>query len=123
MALQSIKTSPVFTSSDNTRIMMERRNSKTPPIPPVMKMGERTLSKFDDFHRDLSDGGFRGAIFGFSDGLGTNLCLVVGVQVALGVSSPHHIILTGIAGLLAGEYISMKAQSEAMQNEINRERE
>ena len=151
MALQSIKTSPEFNSNnDNTRYALERIVNNDDqdnddisdddvdglaPLNPSSPSKERSLSgkshsAFTDYHRDLGDGGFRGAIFGFSDGLATNVCLVIGVQVALGVTSAYHIIMTGIAGLLAGafsmgcgEYISMKAQSEAMVNEINRERD
>lgn len=80
-----------------------------------------------DEHRDLGDGGYRAAIFGFSDGLVTNLCLILGVQFALeGEDAP--ILVAGISGLIAGafsmaigEWISMKAQAEALEAEISLE--
>ena len=114
MALQAIKTSPIL-SSDNTRYALEQSKSKSnddydnidalPKFQP--KLQRQATSNWKDYHRDLADGGFRGAIFGFSDGLATNLCLVIGVQVALSVNSPYHIIMTGIAGLLAGGMLTV----------------
>ncbi len=107
---------------------------------------KRNVTPWENEHKDLADGGFRGAIFGFSDGLATNLMLILGVQFALDDSSSRDLVATGIAGLLAGafsmvcytyfienftliiinqacgEYISMKAQSEAMENEIRIEK-
>eukprot|EP01084_Bolivina_argentea_P069728 126818_1 len=121
MAFQLIKISDDFSSSFITRNFWQEQRKLLRTISP---------QKFEDFHRDLSDGGFRGAIFGFSDGLATNLCLCIGVQFALGITSPYHIIMTGVAGLFAGafsmgcgEYISMKAQAEAMLRELERERD
>ncbi len=74
-------------------------------------------------HRDLHSGGLRAAVFGISDGLVTNVALIVGVAGAhpgAGV-----VRLTGIAGLVAGafsmaagEYISMQAQRELLQREL-----
>ena len=81
----------------------------------------------------LSDG-FRAAIFGLSDGLATNLCLILGIQFALESMddvqmSNSQIITSGIAGLFGGaismaigEYVSVKAQSEATNAEINKHR-
>eukprot|EP01083_Nonionella_stella_P052259 138717_1 len=137
-----MKSSPLFADDTNKssllqaepnlepdRLLIVNGNANIGTPPTTSSSPINTSSTFQDFHRDLGDGGFRGAIFGFSDGLATNLCLVIGVQVSLNISSTYHIIMTGIAGLLAGafsmgcgEYISMKAQSEAMLNEINRER-
>jgi len=80
-----------------------------------------------DEHRDFGDGGYRAAVFGFSDGLVTNLCLILGVQFALTTENPP-LIETGFAGLLAGafsmsigEWISMRAQSEALEAELKTE--
>lgn len=80
------------------------------------------------WHRAGQAGTLRAAIFGVSDGLVSNLSLVMGVT---GASADNHIIvLAGIAGLLAGafsmaagEYISMQSQRELFQRQIDIERE
>jgi vacuolar iron transporter family protein len=71
-------------------------------------------------------GALRAAIFGVNDGLVSNLSLIFGVAGA-GVSSTI-ILLTGIAGLLAGafsmaggEYISMRVQREVFERLIHLE--
>lgn len=81
----------------------------------------------DHTHRDLRGGTLRAAVFGVSDGLVSNVSLVLGTAGAhpgAGV-----IRLAGLAGLLggsfsmaAGEYISMQAQREAFQRELEVER-
>lgn len=64
-------------------------------------------------------GTFRAAVFGANDGLVSNLALVLGVAGA-GVTA-QSILLTGIAGLLAGalsmgagEYVSVRSQRELL---------
>ncbi len=64
-------------------------------------------------------GTFRAAVFGANDGLVSNLALVLGVSGG-GVSS-QAILLTGLAGLLAGalsmgagEYVSVRSQLELL---------
>jgi len=80
-------------------------------------------------HSDVGDGGLRAIVFGFSDGLVTNLCLILGVYFASGLIEHRTVILTGIAGLLAGacsmaigEWISMKFQQEANEAQLQLER-
>jgi len=80
-------------------------------------------------HSDVGDGGLRAIVFGFSDGLVTNLCLILGVYFAAGSIQHRTVILTGIAGLLAGacsmaigEWISMKFQQEANEAQLQLER-
>lgn len=77
-------------------------------------------------HRSLNDGSLRAAVFGLSDGLVSNTALVLGVASA---AEPGAVILAGVAGLLAGaasmaagEWISMTAQREALQQELAMER-
>jgi VIT1/CCC1 family predicted Fe2+/Mn2+ transporter len=78
-------------------------------------------------HRQISGGWFRAAIFGISDGLVTNVSLILGFA---GASPGHSVIrLAGLAGLVAGgfsmgsgEYLSMKAQKELLESEIEMER-
>src|SRR5271165_6545880 len=71
-------------------------------------------------HRDLTGGPARAAVFGISDGLVTNVSLILGVAGAGAAASV--VRLAGLASLLAGsfsmaagEYISMRAQAELLQ--------
>jgi VIT1/CCC1 family predicted Fe2+/Mn2+ transporter len=73
-------------------------------------------------------GGLRAAVFGVNDGLVSIACLVLGVAGAS--SEAGLILLTGVAGLLAGafsmaagEYISMRSQREMFEYQIGLERE
>ncbi len=73
-------------------------------------------------------GTLRAVIFGVSDGLVSNLSLVMGVAGAA-TGNPSFILLAGIAGLLAGsfsmaagEYISMQSQRELFERQIALER-
>jgi VIT1/CCC1 family predicted Fe2+/Mn2+ transporter len=78
-------------------------------------------------HRDLRGGGARAAVFGVSDGLVTNVSLVLGMA---GANPGGSIVrLAGVAGLIAGsfsmaagEFISMTAQRELMERELEVER-
>jgi VIT1/CCC1 family predicted Fe2+/Mn2+ transporter len=79
-------------------------------------------------HRNLQGGGARAAVFGVSDGLVSNVALILGVAGAH--SSAGAVRLAGLAGLVggafsmaAGEYVSMRAQSELMERELDVERE
>jgi len=70
--------------------------------------------------RKRLSGSFRAAVFGANDGLVSNLSLILGVG-ASGVAT-HVILLTGIAGLLAGalsmgagEYVSVRSQRELLE--------
>ncbi|MDT7563577.1 MAG: vacuolar iron transporter family protein, partial [Pseudonocardiales bacterium] len=53
-------------------------------------------------HNDLSGGWLRPAVFGAMDGLVTNIALVAGVGG--GGASVRTIVLTGMAGLVAGAF-------------------
>jgi VIT1/CCC1 family predicted Fe2+/Mn2+ transporter len=78
-------------------------------------------------HRDVGGGGARAAVFGVSDGLVTNVSLVLGMA---GANPGAGIVrLAGVAGLIAGsfsmaagEYLSMTAQRELMERELEVER-
>jgi len=70
--------------------------------------------------RNRLSGTFRAAVFGANDGLVSNLALVLGIG-ASGVGTPV-ILLTGMAGLLAGalsmgagEYVSVRSQRELLE--------
>jgi VIT1/CCC1 family predicted Fe2+/Mn2+ transporter len=77
-------------------------------------------------HRDIQGGAARAAVLGVSDGLVTNVSLILGVAGAN--TSPSNVRLTGLAGLLAGafsmaagEYVSMRAQRELLERELEME--
>lgn len=78
-------------------------------------------------HRNVGGGGARAAVFGISDGLVTNISLVLGVAAAH--TAGGVVRLAGLAGLMggafsmaAGEYVSMKAQRELLERELDIER-
>ncbi|MCL4421965.1 MAG: VIT1/CCC1 transporter family protein [Actinobacteria bacterium] len=78
-------------------------------------------------HRKVQGGAARAAVFGMSDGLVTNVSLILGVAGAH--PSGNLVALVGLAGLVAGacsmaagEFVSMQAQSELLQQELNFER-
>ena len=82
----------------------------------------------DHHHRDVQSGGARAAVFGLSDGLVTNVSLILGVAGAHPGGSV--VRLTGLAGMVAGafsmaagEYVSMQAQRELFQRELEVERQ
>lgn len=80
------------------------------------------------WHRSGRSGTLRAVIFGVSDGLVSNLSLVMGVTGAA-AGNPGFILLAGVAGLLAGafsmaagEYVSMQSQRELFEHQIALER-
>lgn len=80
-----------------------------------------------EHHRDVQGGAARAAVFGISDGLLTNVSLILGVAGA--GPGAGFVRLAGLAGLVAGafsmsagEYVSMSAQKELLEREIELER-
>lgn len=78
-------------------------------------------------HRGVQGGQARAAVFGFSDGLVSNVSLVLGV--AGSSVGADFVRLAGVAGLVAGavsmaagEYVSMQAQRELLERELEIER-
>ncbi len=78
-------------------------------------------------HRDINGGSARAAVFGASDGLVSNVGLILGVAGAQAAAGP--VRLAGLAGLVAGaismaagEYNSMRVQTELFEREIALER-
>jgi vacuolar iron transporter family protein len=74
-------------------------------------------------HRDIQGGSARAAVFGVSDGLVSNMGLILGVAGA--DPAPAVVRLAGLAGLIsgaismaAGEYNSMKVQAELLEREL-----
>ncbi len=87
------------------------------PLPPLP----------EKHHRDLQGGTARAAVFGVSDGLVSNVAIVLGFA---GANTGAGLVrLAGLAGLIggavsmaAGEYISMTAQTELLKRELEMER-
>jgi VIT1/CCC1 family predicted Fe2+/Mn2+ transporter len=82
----------------------------------------------DHHHADVSGGWLRAAVFGAMDGLVTNIALVAGVGG--GGADRQVIILTGMAGLVAGafsmalgEFASVDTQNAAVAGEVAVERD
>ena len=88
---------------------------------------DSTPAATEHHHRDIQAGAARAAVFGISDGLVSNVSLVLGVAGAN--PAPGIVRLAGLAGLIggafsmaAGEYLSMRAQSELLEAELDMER-
>jgi VIT1/CCC1 family predicted Fe2+/Mn2+ transporter len=86
-----------------------------------------TLARFEGRHRSLGGNALRAAVLGANDGLTSNLSLVMGVAGAQFGSEP--ILITGLAGLLAGscsmamgEWISVQSSRELYQRQVSIER-
>jgi VIT1/CCC1 family predicted Fe2+/Mn2+ transporter len=78
-------------------------------------------------HADVSGGWLRPAVFGAMDGLVTNIALIAGVGG--GGAAPRSVVLTGVAGLVAGaismglgEYTSVQSSNEQVAAEVAKER-
>jgi VIT1/CCC1 family predicted Fe2+/Mn2+ transporter len=79
-------------------------------------------------HRNVATGGnLRAAVFGVNDGLVSNCSLILGVAGA--AASNNMIVLSGVAGLLAGafsmaagEWVSVRSQREMFEHQIGLER-
>jgi VIT1/CCC1 family predicted Fe2+/Mn2+ transporter/rubrerythrin len=86
-----------------------------------------SIAAQESWHRTGGGGTLRASIFGVSDGLVSNTALVMGFAGAQADAS--FVLLAGIAGLLAGafsmaagEYVSMRAQRELFERQIELER-
>lgn len=78
-------------------------------------------------HRSEHIGWLRAAVLGANDGIVSTASLIVGVAAAN--SSPRNILLTGVAGLVAGamsmaagEYVSVSSQTDTEKADLTRER-
>ena len=84
----------------------------------------------EPWHRAGNSGTLRATIFGVSDGLVSNAALVMGIAGATTASGQGgFVVLAGVAGLLAGafsmaagEYVSMRSQTELLERQIELER-
>ena len=93
--------------------------SATPAMVADEQIHEEVVRGLATRGRNRLAGTFRAAVFGANDGLVSNLSLVMGMA-ASGVGS-HVVLLSGVAGLLAGalsmgagEFISVRSQRELL---------
>lgn len=96
--------------------------SRTAPAPP------EEIAAREPWHRRGTSGTLRATVFGVSDGLVSNTSLVMGFAGAQ--TEGKFVLLAGLAGLLAGafsmaagEYVSMRAQRELFERQIELERD
>jgi len=101
--------SPYEDDADATRAMAADERVHAEVVRGLAERGRAQIS-----------GTFRAAVFGANDGLVSNLALVLGV--AGGGAATTTVLLTGLAGLLAGalsmgagEYISVRSQRELLE--------
>jgi VIT1/CCC1 family predicted Fe2+/Mn2+ transporter len=99
----------------------------------ILKMGPvgttgSALARIEGRHRNVGGNALRAAVLGANDGLCSNLSLVMGVAGA--AFNNHILLLTGMAGLLAGacsmalgEWLSVTSARELAEREIQVESE
>ena len=87
-----------------------------------------SLARFEKRHRSVGGNALRAAVLGGNDGLVSNFSLVMGIAGATG--GQKEVLLTGIAGLLAGalsmslgEWISVQSSKELYENQMQLEME
>jgi vacuolar iron transporter family protein len=107
--------------------MVDSASAGTPGGPSAEERLEAILRADAAEHREVRGGSARAAVFGISDGLVSNLGLILGVagaSVGAGV-----VRVAGLAGLVAGaismaagEYNSMRVQTELLERELAVER-
>jgi vacuolar iron transporter family protein len=110
------------------------QDARTAALAPEERSHARTLGELsreavttgERWHRTAGGGTLRAAVFGVSDGLVSNLSLVMGFAGA--GADAKFVLLAGLSGLLAGassmaagEYVSMKAQRELFERQIELE--
>lgn len=86
-----------------------------------------SLARLEGRHRGMGGNALRAAVLGANDGLVSNLSLVMGVAGA--VADARTVLITGLAGLLAGagsmamgEWLSVNSARESYQRQIEAER-
>lgn len=114
---------PILSASKVRGVSVYRGKAQPPghPMP-------TTVEEIGHRHKSYGSGALRAGVFGVNDGLVSNTCLVMGVAGA--AVEPSVLILTGIAGLLAGafsmaagEFVSMLSQREMFEHQISQEKD
>lgn len=90
------------------------------------KVSGSGIARFEKKHRTVGGNALRAAVLGGNDGLVSNFSLVMGIAGAS--SGQKEVLLTGLAGLLAGalsmalgEWISVKSSQELYENQMQLE--
>lgn len=143
------QTTPVFVAGLRTRLVagLVRRFGARPLQAVLAAMKVRGMSVFTTVltghplprnaeeigqrHRTAGGGNLRALVFGANDGLVSNAGLILGVVGATGGNGEGRaIVISGIAGLLAGafsmasgEYVSVRSQRELFEHQIAAERD
>lgn len=101
------------------RATYELDDDATPAMAADERIHEEVVRSLATRGRQRLAGTFRAAVFGANDGLVSNLALVIGVAAA--GTPTATVLLTGLAGLLAGalsmgagEFISVRSQRELL---------
>ena len=83
---------------------------------------------YEEHHRSHRTGWLRAAVLGANDGIVSTASLIIGVAAAS--SSHEHIIIAGLAGLVAGamsmaagEYVSVSSQADTEKADLELEKE
>ncbi|HUY85607.1 MAG TPA: VIT1/CCC1 transporter family protein [Acidimicrobiales bacterium] len=113
-------------SADQGEMSSKRaRRAGNPYLDSLIQQSSDELGS-EHHHRDIQGGAARAAVFGVSDGLVSNTAIILGVAGAH--PRPGIVRLVGLAGMLAGalsmaagEYVSMRAQSELLERELEME--
>ena len=94
--------------------------------PAATGLSGATLARLEGRHRGMGGNALRAAVLGANDGLVSNLSLIMGVAGA--DMAPRAILVTGLAGLLAGafsmalgEWLSVNTARESAQRQISTE--
>jgi VIT1/CCC1 family predicted Fe2+/Mn2+ transporter len=107
----------------------ERSHSRV--VEAMLQSGPRgavgpALAKLEGRHRSVGGNALRAAVLGANDGLVSNLSLVMGVVGA--AVSEHTVLLTGLAGLVAGassmamgEWLSVTNSRELFESQVRTE--
>lgn len=110
-------------------------NNKSPLLSPRGKSSQHGVHN----HHTAQDGALKAAVFGFSDGLCTNVNVILAMFAAmqgaghagssLAASTRHILSLTGLCGMLGGassmacgEWLSASAEAEATKAELKKEK-
>jgi VIT1/CCC1 family predicted Fe2+/Mn2+ transporter len=93
-----------------------------------IRLGSEAARLGEHHHRDVSGGAARAAVFGVSDGLVSNICVILGVAGGAHYNASF-VRLAGLVSMVGGaismalgEYVSMTAQTELLEAELEMER-
>lgn len=113
------KTNPSISDTAHVSILKNILNTNT-------TISGTSLARFEKRHRSVGGNALRAAVLGGNDGLVSNFSLVMGIAGA--TSGQNEVLLTGLAGLLAGalsmslgEWISVKSSQELYENQMQLE--